>query len=256
MYENLILQPKGRILFLTINRESKLNALNKATLNELHHAFTYAMQNPETGGIILTGAGTKAFVAGADISEFAAYSAEQGRQLAAEGQLKVFDTIHNCTKPVIAAINGFALGGGLELALACHIRIASENAKLGLPEVSLGLIPGYGGTQRLTQLIGRGKALEMILTADMIPANDGLGVGLLNHVVPQGELLLKAEEVLVKILSRSPIAVASAIKAVNASLSTQGFEIEINEFSACFGTPDFKEGIAAFLGKRNPDFGE
>lgn len=256
MYQNLILQPKGRILFITINRESKLNALNKATLNELHQAFTSAIQNPETGGIVLTGAGTKAFVAGADISEFAAYGAEQGRQLSTEGQLKVFDIIHNCTKPVIAAINGFALGGGLELALACHIRIASENAKLGLPETSLGLIPGYGGTQRLTQLIGRGKAIEMILTADMVPANEGLGTGLVNHVVPQDELLLKAEEVLLKILSRSPIAVASAIKAVNASLGTQGYQTEINEFSACFGTPDFKEGVAAFLGKRNPDFGK
>ena len=171
-YENLLSEIKDQLLFLTINRENKLNALNKATLSELHFAVTDACQNKNIGGIILTGVGTKAFVAGADISEFMHFNTDQGHDLAREGQTKVFDVIQNSTKPIIAAINGFALGGGLELAMACHMRIAADHAKLGLPEVSLGLIPGYGGTQRLTQLVGRGRALEMILTADMISASD------------------------------------------------------------------------------------
>lgn len=255
-YENILLEIKDRILWLTINRESKLNALNKATLAELHFALSDAFQNAEVGGIIITGAGSKAFVAGADISEFAELNADEGRIFAQEGHYKVFDLIHNSTKPIIAAVNGFALGGGLELALACHIRIASENAKLGLPEVTLGLIPGYGGTQRLTQLVGRGRALEMILTADMVSAETACQIGLVNRVVAPENLLASAEELMQKILSRAPIALGAAIQAVNASLEdgVNGFETEINEFARCFNTEDLKEGVAAFLEKRKADF--
>lgn len=255
-YENLLLEIKNRILYITINRESKLNALNKATLGELHFAVTDSFNNPAVGGIILTGSGLKAFVAGADISEFASFDPDEGRNLAREGQTKVFDVIHNSDKPVIAAINGFALGGGLELAMACHIRVASDNARLGLPEVTLGLIPGYGGTQRLTQLVGRAKALEMILTADMITAEQALSFGLVNHVTAPEALIEKAEEILNKILSRSPMAVGAAIRAVNAGLlqGENGYEAEINEFSNCFGTPDFHEGVTAFKEKRKPVF--
>jgi enoyl-CoA hydratase len=255
-FENLLITANNRIQYITINRESKLNALNKATLAELHTAVSDAFNNPDVGGIIITGAGPKAFVAGADISEFAAFNAEQGRELSRQGHHNVFDLIANGPKPVIAAVNGFALGGGLELAMACHIRIASDNAKLGLPEVTLGLIPGYGGTQRLTQLVGRGKALEMIMTADMVSATDAYQFGLVNHIVSPAELITKAEEILNKILQRAPLAIASAITAVNAGLdpAQNGFETEINQFGKCFGTDDFKEGVSAFLEKRKPDF--
>lgn len=255
-YQNLLTEIKDRILYITINRESKLNALNKATLAELHFAITDSFSNPDVGGLIITGAGPKAFVAGADISEFASFDTDQGRNLAREGHTKVFDVIHNSDKPIIAAVNGFALGGGLELAMACHIRIASENAKLGLPEVSLGLIPGYGGTQRLTQLVGRGKALEMILTGDMINAQEAYRIGLVNQLVESENLLAKAEEMLNKIMTRSPIALGAAIRAVNAGLidGTDGFEAEILEFGNCFGTADFQEGVSAFMEKRKPTF--
>ncbi|WP_026897376.1 enoyl-CoA hydratase/isomerase family protein [Daejeonella oryzae] len=255
-YQNLLLKIKDGILFITINRESKLNALNKATLGELHFAVTDSFHDDSVAGIIITGAGEKAFVAGADISEFSDFNEDEGRNLAREGQTKVFDVIQNSEKPVIAAINGFALGGGLELALACHIRIAADNAKLGLPEVSLGLIPGYGGTQRLTQLVGRGKALEMILTADMISSEEAYRIGLVNYSVPVAELLPKAEELLQKILKRSPLAIGAAIRAVNAGLTdgVNGFDQEIQEFSSCFGTLDYQEGILAFKEKRKPDF--
>ena len=255
-FENILTDTKDRIQYITINRESKLNALNKFTLCELHEAFTDAFNNPGVGGIIITGAGVKAFVAGADISEFADLDAIQGTAIARDNQALVFDLIANGNKPVIAAINGFALGGGLELAMACHIRIASDNAKMGLPEVTLGLIPGYGGTQRLTQLVGRGKALEMIMTADMVTAADAFTLGLVNHVVFQDDLLPKAEEILNKILSRAPLALASAIKAVNdaAKDGVNGFETEIEEFARCFDTEDFKEGVSAFLQKRKAEF--
>ncbi len=255
-YENILLEIKNRILRLTINRESKLNALNKAILAELHFALSDAFKNPEVGGIIITGAGSKAFVAGADISEFAGFNADEGRILAQEGHYKVFDLIHNSEKPIIAAVNGFALGGGLELALACHIRIASANAKLGLPEVTLGLIPGYGGTQRLTQLLGRGRALEMILTADMVTAETAAQMGLVNRMVEPENLLAAAEEMMLKILSRAPIAVGAAIQAVNAALTdgVNGFVSEIDQFARCFDTQDFKEGVNAFLEKRKADF--
>jgi enoyl-CoA hydratase len=255
-FQNLLIEHKARIQYIIINRESKLNALNKETIAELHTAFYEAFHNPKVGGIIITGAGQKAFVAGADISEFSATDAEGGGEIARQGQLLVFDLIENGSKPVIAAVNGFALGGGLELAMACHIRIAADTAKLGLPEVSLGLIPGYGGTQRLTRLAGKGKALEMIMTADMITAAGAYQYGLVNHVVSQDDLLPKAEEILNKILSRAPLAIASAITAVNAAAKegVYGFEVEIEEFSKCFGTKDLQEGISAFLQKRKPVF--
>jgi len=255
-FQNLLIENKERIQYIIINRESKLNALNKETLAELHTALVEAFQNISVGGIIITGAGQKAFVAGADISEFAGVDAEGGGAIARSGQTTVFDLIENGNKPVIAAVNGFALGGGLELAMACHIRIASDNAKMGLPEVTLGLIPGYGGTQRLTRLVGKGKAMEIIMTADMVTAAEAYQYGLVNHVVSQDDLLTKAEEVLNKILSRAPLAIASAIKAVNsvAKIGVNGFDVEIDEFSKCFATKDLQEGISAFLGKRKADF--
>ncbi|AOM76676.1 enoyl-CoA hydratase/isomerase family protein [Pedobacter steynii] len=255
-YQNILAEIRSQVLYVTINRELKLNALNKETLAELADVIAFAAHNDEVRAVLLTGAGEKAFVAGADISEFAAYTAEQGEVLARNGQNSVFDAIENCPKPVIAAINGFALGGGLELAMACHIRVASENARLGLPEVSLGLIPGYGGTQRLTQLVGKGRAIEMITTADMITAAHAEKIGLVNHVVPAAELLSKVEEILAKIKLRAPLAIASAVKAVNASLlfDENGFETEIREFGKCFDTNDFKEGTTAFLEKRKPAF--
>jgi enoyl-CoA hydratase len=255
-YQNLLVKNKERVLYITINRESKLNALNKDTLAELHIALTNAFADGTVGGIIITGAGPKAFVAGADIAEFAGLDVKGGRKLAVDGHTKIFDLIENAGKPVIAAINGFALGGGLELAMACHIRIASDNAKMGLPEVSLGLIPGYGGTQRLTNLVGKGKALEIIMTADMISAADAHQFGLVNHVVTPEELMPKAEEILQKILSRAPLAIAAAIKAINATgrNDINGYETEIEEFAKCFGTDDFKEGVSAFLEKRKSAF--
>ena len=255
-YENLLLNISNEILFIVINRENKLNALNKTTLAELHFAISGAQTENTVGGIIITGAGEKAFVAGADISEFALFNEEEGKMLSQEGHHKVFDVIANSTKPVIAAINGFALGGGLELALACHIRIASANAKMGLPEVSLGLIPGYGGTQRLTELVGKGKAMEMILTADMIDAEQALSCGLINKVVAQENLMLSCEAMMTKILSRSPKSISAAIVAVNASTNKNqnGFTVEIEEFGRCFGNKDFKEGVSAFLEKRKPTF--
>jgi enoyl-CoA hydratase len=256
VYQNLLIESKGQIQYIVINRESKLNALNKDTLFELHIALGDALHNDKVGGVIITGAGPKAFVAGADIAEFQNLDVEGGRNLAHENQKNIFNIIENFSKPVIAAINGFALGGGLELAMACHIRIASDNAKMGQPEVTLGLIPGYGGTQRLTQLIGKGKALELIMTADMITAAQAYQLGLVNHVVSQDRLLSKAEEILQKILSKAPLAIAAAITAVNAATRTDvdGFEIEIEEFAKCFDTSDFKEGVSAFLEKRKPTF--
>jgi enoyl-CoA hydratase len=253
---NLLLDICDRILTITINRESKLNALNTETLTELHIAISDAFNDDSIGGIIITGSGPKAFIAGADISEFAAYSVEEGRQLAKTGQEKVFNFIENGNKPIIAAINGFALGGGLELAMACHIRIASSNSKMGLPEVSLGLIPGYGGTQRLAQLVGKGRALEMIMTADMITAEDAYRFGLVNHVVEADQLIAKATEILRKIIGRSPFAISCAISSVNAGFEDgkNGYRIEIDEFSRCFGSEDFKEGVEAFLNKRKPEF--
>ncbi|MGY4383295.1 enoyl-CoA hydratase [Pedobacter sp. UYP24] len=254
-YQNILSELKDQILYLTINRENKLNALNKATLTELADAIKFA-ERDEVQGVLITGSGLKAFVAGADISEFSSFDTQQGEALARAGQENVFNAIERSAKPVIAAVNGWALGGGLELAMACHIRIASDNAKLGLPEVTLGLIPGYGGTQRLTALVGKGRAIEMIVTAEPITATRAEQIGLVNYVVPQTELLQKAEELFNKIRQRAPLALAAAIRSVNAAGTSgiNGYEIEINEFGKCFSTEDFKEGISAFLDKRTPLF--
>jgi len=253
-YQNIVVEQDLSTCIILINREKKLNALNKDTLNELHFAITDALKNESIKGIIITGKGEKAFVAGADITEFSDFDQNEGRDLAQVGQNKVFDLIHHATKPIIGAINGFALGGGLELALACHIRLAADHAKMGLPEVSLGLIPGYGGSQRLTQLVGRGHAMEIVLTADMINAEKALAIGLVNYVVPLPELMSKAKELMQRINSRSPKAISAAIRAINASQNYTGYQIEIDGFSELFGTDEFKEGVNAFLEKRKPNF--
>ena len=256
MYTNLLVETNGQIAEITINRPKQLNALNKETISELHEAMKSADENAAIGVIILTGSGEKAFVAGADIKEFADFSIAQGGELAQKGQEILFDFIENLSTPVIAAVNGFALGGGLELAMASHIRVASSNARVGLPEVSLGVIPGYGGTQRLAQLVGRGKANELVFTAGMMKAEDALQWGLVNYVVEQAELMDKAREIAGKILNNSASAVASAIRAVNANFKdgVNGFDVEIEEFGKCFGTADFKEGTTAFLEKRKANF--
>ena len=253
---NILVKKTGAFAQVTINRPKKLNALNKATIAELHEAFDALESDLNIKAIILTGSGEKAFVAGADISEFSHFSAEEGSRLAREGQEMLFNFIENLATPVIAAMNGFALGGGLELAMSCHFRIASDNAKMGLPEVSLGVIPGYGGTQRLPQLVGKGKAMEMIMTAGMISAEDAKNCSLVNHVTTQEELIPLAEKIVSKILRNSSVAISAAIVAVNASFEegVNGFDTEINVFGACFETEDFKEGTTAFLEKRKPNF--
>jgi len=255
-YQNLLSETNNGITTITINRPTKLNALNKKTIKELHEAFKKADESVKTKVIIITGSGEKAFVAGADISEFADFSVSEGGQLAAQGQALLFDFVANLSTPVIAAINGFALGGGLELAMAAHFRIASDNAKMGLPEVSLGVIPGYGGTQRLPQLVGKGRAMEMIMTAGMIDANQALQYGLVNHVTSQEELIEFTEKIAGKILKNSSVAIAAAISAINAGYEDgeNGFDEEITQFGKCFGTADFQEGTQAFLEKRKPTF--
>ncbi|HLA54699.1 MAG TPA: enoyl-CoA hydratase-related protein [Flavobacterium sp.] len=255
-YENILFAEANGFATVTINRPEKLNALNKATILELHTVFEALEKNPDIRVIILTGSGEKAFVAGADISEFAHFSIEEGAQLAAQGQELLFDFVENLKTPVIAAVNGFALGGGLELAMSCHFRVASENAKMGLPEVSLGVIPGYGGTQRLPQLVGKGKAMEMIMTAGMLNAEEARAHNLVNYVVPQAELMGFCEGIAQKIMKNSPSAISKAIKAVNANFKdgTDGYKTEIKAFGYCFGTEDFKEGTTAFLEKRKPVF--
>ncbi|NRA91799.1 MAG: enoyl-CoA hydratase/isomerase family protein, partial [Psychroserpens sp.] len=216
-FENILVDSDGGITTITINRPSKLNALNKATIQDLHDALEHSEQDPNTKVIIITGSGEKAFVAGADISEFSHFDVDQGGELAAKGQELLFDFVENLSTPVIGAVNGFALGGGLELAMSCHFRIASDNARMGLPEVSLGVIPGYGGTQRLPQLIGKGRAMEMIMTAGMIDANRALHYGLVNHVTTQEELLPLAQKIAGKIMKNSSVAIKGAIKAINAN---------------------------------------
>ena len=255
-FENIIVEKGDGLGQITINRPKKLNALNKDTITELSLAFKLLEDDTEVKVIILTGSGEKAFVAGADIAEFANFSVDEGGNLARKGQEILFDYVENLSTPVIAAINGFALGGGLELAMACHFRIASDNAKMGLPEVSLGVIPGYGGTQRLPQLVGKGKAMELIMTAAMISAEDAKNYGLVNHVTTLNELLTLAEKLAGKIMRNSSVAIASAIKAVNANFKdgVNGFDVEINQFGNCFGTEDFTEGTTAFLEKRKPNF--
>jgi len=241
---------------ITINRPEKLNAINKDTILELGQAFKAGEENSSVKVIIVTGEGEKAFIAGADISEFAHFNKDQGRDLAASGQKNLFDLVENLKTPVIAAINGFALGGGLELAMACHVRIASDNAKMGLPEVSLGVIPGYGGTQRLSQLAGKGKAMEMILTAGMLSSEEALKVGLVNQVVEQKNLIEAARSIANKMKRNSPMAMAAAIRSVNAGYnsSLNGFSVEIEEFGNCFGSDEFIEGTSAFMEKRKANF--
>lgn len=255
-FNNILIEKKDKIATIIINRPSKLNALNRDTIQELHDAFNELNNDLDIKSIILTGSGEKAFVAGADISEFSEFNISQGAELAKKGQGLLFDFIENLSTPVIAAVNGFALGGGLELAMACHFRVASDNAKMGLPEVSLGVIPGYGGTQRLPQLIGKGKAMEMIMSANMISAEEAKNYGLVNYVVSQDDLLPLCEKLANKINRNSASAIASAIKAVNANFdsNTNGYQIEIEQFGTCFGTEDFVEGTTAFLDKRKPNF--
>ncbi|MCW4469214.1 enoyl-CoA hydratase-related protein [Flavobacterium sp. MFBS3-15] len=255
-YENILAEKENGIGVITINRPAKLNALNKATIVDLHEAFKALDADKEVKVIIVTGSGEKAFVAGADIAEFADFNVEEGEKLAALGQELLFDLVQNLGTPVIAAVNGFALGGGLELAMAAHFRIASDNAKMGLPEVSLGVIPGYGGTQRLPQLVGKGRAMEMIMTAGMVNAEDAKAYGLVNHVVPQAELLDFCKGIGGKIMKNSSVAIANAIKAINANYEdgTNGYNTEIRAFGESFGTADFKEGTTAFLEKRKAEF--
>ena len=254
--ENIILEHEKGIATLYINRPEKLNALNKATIQELHETLELVDNNPDIRVIIITGSGEKAFVAGADISEFAHFSAEEGSKLAAQGQKILFDFIENMNTPVIAAINGFALGGGLELAMASHIRLASTNARMGLPEVSLGVIPGYGGTQRLPRLVGRGKATELIVTAGRLSAADALQWGLVNHGVELDALMQFTTDLAGKIEKLSPSAISSALRAVQAGFDSEviGLKAEAEEFGKCFGTEDFKEGTTAFMEKRKPTF--
>lgn len=244
------------IFTITINRPEKMNALNKDVINDLSDAFDEVYRNPAIRSVILTGAGEKAFVAGADISEFTALGAAEGSELAQRGQDKVFSKIENCPKPVVAAVNGFALGGGCELSMSCHFRVASENAKFGQPEVNLGLIPGYGGTQRLTQLVGKGKAMELIMTGDMVGAEEAKAMGLVNHVFPQAALLEEARKLMQKINTKAPIAIEKSITLINkaANADPNGFADEIEAFGACFATEDMKEGVAAFLEKRKAAF--
>jgi enoyl-CoA hydratase len=255
MYHTLLVSLENNVLTITINRPEKLNALNKEVFTDLENVIVEIENNPGVRSVIITGAGAKAFVAGADITEFSGLNKEQAIALAKRGQ-HIFSKIESCGKPIVAAVNGFALGGGCELSMACHFRIASENAKFGQPEVNLGLIPGYGGTQRLVQLIGKGRAIELLISGNMIDANTALQYGLVNDVVKQDELLSKARSVLETINTKAPLAIASCIKAANAVFdeSVNGFDLEIKEFGNCFVTEDRVEGTSAFLEKRKAVF--
>ena len=254
MFKTLLTSLENGIFIITINRPDKLNALNTDVMNDLDIVTREIEDNKNIRGVILTGSGQKGFVAGADISEFLGLSGGEGMDLARRGQ-EIFFKIENCSKPVVAAVNGFALGGGCELAMACHFRIASDNAKFGQPEVNLGLIPGYGGTQRLVQLIGKGRALELLMTGNMIDAQTALQYGLVNYVVPQEDLLNKTRSILEVIVSKAPLAVSRCITAVNTVYSAKdGYEVELEAFGDCFETEDMKEGAAAFLEKRKANF--
>lgn len=253
-YDNLILKKEDKTAVITINRPESLNALNAKTIKEISYALDELVSDQEIRVIILTGSGEKSFVAGADIKEFSDFNQEKAEELARNGQQILFNKIENFSKPVIAAVNGFALGGGLELAMSCHIRYASENAKLGLPEVTLGLIPGYGGTQRLPKLVGKGMANEMIFSAKMIPAQKAKEIGLVNEVYPLEDLLAKTGELAKTIAHNSPMAVSRAIHATNMSDTDKGFETEIKYFGELFELEDKKEGVSAFLEKRKPNF--
>jgi enoyl-CoA hydratase len=252
-YTNILTQTDGGIMVITVNRPDKLNALNHSTIQEIGKAVSSGMNDPKVNGMIITGSGEKAFVAGADISEFEKYTQGEAKKLSLDGQ-QVFRTIEMCGKPVVAAVNGFALGGGCELAMSCHLRVASENAKFGQPEVKLGLIPGYGGTQRMVQLIGKGKAMEYLMTSDMLDAKTALDLGLVNYVTTKETLIEKCKELINKISAVSPEAVEGIVKCVDAHFTqgVDGFQFEAEEFAKCFTKEDSKEGIAAFLGKRAP----
>lgn len=255
MYSTLLTQIENGIFTITINRPEKLNALNHFVFDELEKVMKLVYEDESIKGVIITGAGEKAFVAGADIAEFVALKDDQGATLAKKGQ-EIFFQIENCPKPVIAAVNGFALGGGCELAMACHFRLASSNAKFGQPEVNLGLIPGYGGTQRLTMLVGKGKAMELMMTGNMIGADEAKSLGLINYVESPENLMAKTKEILKLILTKSPVAVAKVIAAVNTFYESDkdGFNEEVHLFGQVFITNDKKEGTAAFLEKRKPLF--
>ena len=255
-YKNVLVEKEDNLAIVWINRPDQLNALNIDTIDELGKAMREIDEDKNIRCVILTGSGEKAFVAGADIKEFYQFDVEKGKMLSRNGHEKLFNLIEQMGTPVIAAINGFALGGGLELAMSCHIRVASHKAKMGLPEVSLGVIPGYGGTQRLAQLAGKGRAMEIILTAQMITSDEAVEYGLVNHTTTQSELLEKCKEIANKISRNSPAAISSAIAAMNAGFSSgkDGFEKEIEEFGKSFGTKDFKEGTTAFVEKRKPNF--
>ncbi len=253
-FQNLKINIENGICIITINRPDKMNALNRETVKEIGMAVEEAIDDKNVKSIIITGEGPKAFAAGADIKEFMGLNKEQGMAMAKAGQ-DVFQNIENSSKPVIAAVNGFALGGGCELAMACHLRIASENAKFGQPEVNLGLIPGYGGTQRLIRNIGRGKGLELMMTAGMLTAQEAMELGLVNYVVTQEMLIPRCVELLNIIHGKSPFAIGAAIRAANGYTGTQeGFEVELTEFGKCFASEEIKEGISAFLEKRKPQF--
>lgn len=253
--ETLLTSLQHGILTVTVNRPEKLNALNKTVLAELHALIDDVYTNPEVHGVIITGAGPKAFVAGADITEFLGISPDAAAALAKNGQ-DIFANIERCPKPVIAAVNGFALGGGCELAMACHIRLASTAAKFGQPEVNLGIIPGYGGTQRLPQLVGKGKAMELILSGNLIDAAHALQIGLVNYVTDPEQLIPETEKLMLAILSKSPLAVSKSIAAINAGFEhgLNGYEEEIRLFGDCAGSEEMKEGVSAFLEKRKANF--
>lgn len=261
-FTTILLTVENNIALLTVNRPDKMNALNKTVIDELSAALDEVYNNTEIKAAIITGAGPKAFVAGADISEFLTLNKEQGTELASRGQEMVFNKIENCPKPIVAAVNGFALGGGCELAMACHFRLASDNAKFGQPEVNLGLIPGYGGTQRLTQLVGKGKAMELMMTASMIDANEAKTLGLVNYVTPAETLLEETKKILTVIMTKGSNAISKIINCVNVAVTSDsaytngksGYEKEIEAFGECFGTDEMKEGVTAFLEKRKANF--
>lgn len=265
MYQTLLTSLDNNIFTITINRPDKLNALNKTVMDELNSVMDEVYDNPQIKSVIITGSGAKSFVAGADISEFVGLNAAEGMELARRGQA-IFFKIENSPKPVIAAVNGFALGGGCELAMSCHFRLASENAKFGQPEVNLGLIPGYGGTQRMTQLIGKGRSLELLMSGNMIDAQTALQYGLVNHVTPLDQLIPKTISILEVINGKAPLAIAQCIQAANAAYGNRpldtstaysylsGYDVEVSSFGECFATDDMKEGTSAFLEKRKPNF--
>ena len=255
-YANLLVEVSERIATVTVNRPEKLNPLNRETVAALDRCFADLAENPDVGGVIVTGAGEKAFVAGADLNQVNGLTALEGREWGRIGQA-VFSRIEAMEKPVIAAINGYALGGGLELAMACHIRVASERAKLGQPEVKLGIVPGYGGTQRLPRLVGKGRALEMLLTGDPIDAAEAHRIGLINHVAAPDRLLPQCREIAAKILKNGPVAVALILQVVNRGLECplpEAMEYEATQFGLSCATEDIREGVAAFLEKRSPQY--